>query len=414
MHSHVPDTPRGPSLPLFTCLEVPYGIGNVVSIVVPMYLLRNAGYSIAQVTALSSLCLIPSTFYFLYAPITDFFFGRRTWYLIAMGLTAVLGAAAVLSSGSHRLGLVTCILFLYTACTMLISAATGGLMSTVLHKSGQNRVGTWVQLGNQALGGAAYGLVIFLTTRCSLPTLALITIALTLPGLAVLKLREPARETVPEPFSATLRTFGEELIAMLRSRKNLPCTLLMLSPLSALGFSNIVTGLAPNYGATAEQLAFANGWGGALFIALGALLLLLVPARWHRMVPYLGGGLLSAAVSFAIALSPLTPRAFIAGVLACNFATGVCYSAATGMVLYVPGRGGRRHGTRYALINSMVNVSLTYMIALEGAVAQHYGPRMAAAVDGALGSGMVALAVAVYLVTRARQKDSAGEQFVPA
>ena len=98
---------REPPLPLFSLLEMPYGTGNALSILVAPYLLTSAGYTIAQATAVSSIALLPATLYFLYAPLTDFLVKRKTWYLIAVTLSALLGAAAILLSGSHRLSLIT-------------------------------------------------------------------------------------------------------------------------------------------------------------------------------------------------------------------------------------------------------------------------------------------------------------------
>ena len=393
-----------PPLPLFALLEAPYGTGNAMLGFVAMYLLRRTGYTITEAAAITSVSFLPATFYFLYAPVTDFLFGRRTWYLGAVVLTAGLGAATVLGSTGHRPGLITSLLVAYVVGQALIGASTGGLMSTLLSPERKTKVGAWVQLGNQGTGTFGFGLLVYLSTGWSLPALALLTVGMMLPGLAVFLLPPSARQSAPEPFAETLRHFGQELGSIVRARRNLPGLLLLLSPLSIGALNAVLTGLSEEYHATAAQLAFANGWGGGVCIILGALSLLALPARWSSLTRYVVAGSLNGLVSLGVALSPLTPTTYVAGLLASNFTTGMSYASVTGLVLQLVGQAGQRQSSRYALVQSLSNFSLTYMIALEGYGADHHGTQAAAWIDAASSLLTAALAAILFMGASWRRK----------
>ena len=390
-----------PPLPLFALMEMPYGTGNAVAIVVAPYLLTSAGYTITQATAVSSIALLPATLYFLYAPVTDFLVKRKTWYLIAVMLSALLGACTIVLTDSHRLGLITAILTLYQGTMMLIGASTGGLMTALLSTESKAKVGAWVQLGNQGVATFGFGLLVYLSARCSLHTLALITVCMMLPALAILRVREPARTVEPEPFATTLREFGLELLGIVKHRRNWPGLLLLLSPLAAAQLTAVLSGLTRQYGASATQLAFASGWGGGLFTVGGTMSMLLLPVRWNSLARYLVAGTANGVVSLSIALAPLTATTYVAGMLASNFASGMCYAGATGVVLSLAGHAGKRQGSRYALLNSISNVSIMYMVAMEGWGAGRLGARYASVIDG-LGSLVIAGLAGVLFVVADR------------
>ena len=88
---------------LFALLEFPYGSGASVAVLITMYLLRQHGFSIAQASSAGAIALLPGTFYFLYAPVVDFFLRRRSWLLLAALATGLLSMTAVVLSGSRHL-----------------------------------------------------------------------------------------------------------------------------------------------------------------------------------------------------------------------------------------------------------------------------------------------------------------------
>lgn len=387
---------RSTPVPLFALLEAPYGMQNAVAtLFVPMYLLRAAGVGIAQASAISALCTVPATFYFVYAPLTDFFMRRRNWLVLAILLTGLLSGAAVASTGGSHLRFVTAVLFSSTMASMLVNASTGGLMSTLLTHTQKAHVGAWVQAGNLGANGLFFGLLLFLGPRCGRATLAVITtLMILLPGMAILWIREPARQKRTESYRVTLVEILRELRRTFLSLRNLPGILLLLSPVGSSAITTVLSGLAREYGVSEVQLGFANGWGGALFTACGALCVLLTPKRWNRMLTYALAGIVYGAVSIGIAAGPLRPSTLIVGLLASNFVQGIAFAAYTGLILQTMGAVGRVQSSRFTILNAVGNLPVVYMTALEGLVAGHFGARSVGVFDG----GLNLLTVMVFFV----------------
>jgi PAT family beta-lactamase induction signal transducer AmpG len=398
-------TIKAPPLALFSLLEAPYGMQSAVVTLVPMYLMRSAGLGIEQAGAIAAFCLLPSTFYFAYSPLVDFFVRRRTWLLMAVFTTALLAATVIgLSGSTGRVQLITGMLFTSTVASMLISAATGGLMSALLDARGKARVGAWVQVGNLGANSLFFGLLLFVYPHCSRPVLGLLAgLAILVPGLAGFAVREPRRVPAAETYVATLRGIAREFKATFLSLRSLPGILLLLSPMGSGAITGVMSGLTKEYGASADQLGFANGWGGGLLTAAGALGVLLMPARWNRMLPYALAGAIYGGVSLLIATGPLQPMTLIVGLLASNFVQGIAYAAYTGLLLQTMGIGGRCHSGRYTILNSIGNVPVVYMTALLSQVAGRFGTRSVGVFDGALNLLTVAIFLAWWTwVRRAR------------
>jgi PAT family beta-lactamase induction signal transducer AmpG len=371
---------------LFALFEAPYGMNSAVAtLFVPMYLLRASGVGIEQASAIASLCLVPATFYFLYAPLTDFFMRRRNWLVLAIVASALLSGAAIASTAGSHVRFVTAILFSSVVASMLISAATGGLMSTLLTHAQKAHVGAWVQVGNLGANGLFFALLLFLEPRCSRMELAIATaVLMLLPASAALWIHEPPRQRSAETYGATIRGIGVELRSTFFSLRNLPGILLLVSPIGTGAVTTVLSGLTREYHASADQLGFANGWGGGVITALGALCVLLTPRSWNRMLTYALAAIVYGAVSLAIAFSPLRASTLIVGLLASNFVQGIAYAAYTGVILQTMGSIGRVQSSRYTILNSIGNIPVVYMTALEGIAAGRFGTRSVGVFDGVL------------------------------
>ncbi len=371
-----------PRLPLFALAETPYNIPTAVATLIPMYMLRRQGMSIEQSSTMAAFCGLPATFYFLYAPLADFFLRRKTWYLLALGMTSLLLVMALLKASIDHVHLLTALLFAAMFTVMIISASTGGLMSSLLNRSEKARVGAWVGLGSQAGSTLGFGLLTWLVPHVSRPVLALASLLFMLPGLVVLLFQEPALPKCSQTPGQVIRTSLLDVKQNLLQTRNVPALLLLLLPVSSTAVTTVLSGLTSSYSASAAQLAFANGLGGGLSAAAGALCILLVPVRWNRMVPYALSSLLYGTVSFAIAAGPLRPATFVIGMLLSNFASGFAFGAFPGVLLQIVNSAGRVQGTSYSALNSIANLPILYMTWLEGQAAGHFGPRSIGVLDG--------------------------------
>jgi hypothetical protein len=348
-----------------------------------MFILRNSGVGIEQAGSIMAVCTIPATFYFLYAPLVDFFLKRRFWLLIALTSSAFLCGATIALSPQSHLQLITFLLFASTVASMLTSAATGGLMGSLLKPAAKRRVGAWVQLGSLGANSLFFCLLIFLSQHCGRLPLSVLTATLMMfPGIALCAIHEPERTRPTVGYRSLQREILSDFKQLLFRRQNVPGILLLISPIGSGAIISVLSGLSHEYGATPSQLAFANGWGGGLFAAAGSLCILLLPKLWSRNTPYIFSGAFSGCISLVIGICPLQPRTIIIGLLASNFAAGICYAALTGLVLQTMGDGGVYSGSRYTMLNALANVPVIYMTALESVFAAHLGSRFASLLDG--------------------------------
>lgn len=377
-------------LPLFALLELPVGVQAAVYTVLPYFVLRSKGLGMEQITALMAFCSLPATFYFLYAPITDFFMPRRVWLMVTAGVSAALTAMAILASERPHPSQLRALLFAATVANVLVNSANGGLMSSLLHSEQRARVGTWVQIGSLGGGSLAFTLFVYLATSTNMAVLATVSCLLTvLPAVPALLLKEPERKA--GTYLGSLLQTKQEFQSTFLKQGNLPGLLLLLSPIGTGQVANVLTGLTEQYHASAGELSFANGWGAGITTACGALLMLLVPARWDRRSVYAAAGLVYASASLVLASGPLRPMTFVVGMLASNFAQGFCWSALTGLILSLMGTPGRSESSRYALLGSLFFASTTYMVWLDGRVIQTYGPRSLGLFDAAANIASAAL-----------------------
>ena len=141
------------------------------------FLLRNEGVDPTRAASISALIALPHAIYFLWGPITDFWFQRRIW-LVA----AAIAAAATIAVAFHlpRLGSAwgVALLFLAASIAVLSPAACGGMMATFRSEVNRRWASSFYQVGSLAIGAVAVFAIASLAGRVSLGVLGLIVAAM--------------------------------------------------------------------------------------------------------------------------------------------------------------------------------------------------------------------------------------------
>src|ERR1700686_3639199 len=108
---------------LFGITNLPYGVYNgFIGIAMP-YLLRNAGVAVDRIADISALALAPAVWYFLWAPVVDTGFRRRTWLILSSALSAACLWAALQQPVPSRLANFTILVVAGSILNMLVSAS---------------------------------------------------------------------------------------------------------------------------------------------------------------------------------------------------------------------------------------------------------------------------------------------------
>jgi MFS family permease len=407
--------PRGWPPPwLFVLMPLPFGIfSGYIQTALP-WLLRHMGYPVDSIGAIVALILSPMAFAFLYSPLADFGLRRRTWMLLMSAVSAVLLAAAILLLRTHA-HLATWLLFLGYAVSLFTTSCSGGMLAATLAEPAKSRGAAWMQGGMltaSALGGA---LLLYFSKRLTLPELAAAAALLVAaPACVALTIPEPRPQTDLKNLLKTCATMGREIRATLFSRKSLPGLLLLFAPVGSGAAQSLFAAMARDYHVGMRGVLLLNGLLGGVLNMLGAYVAVIVPAHWDRRVAYAAAGLACATTGAYLALAPLSPIHYYAGVALYMFTTGACYGFFLGVVMVTMGEPGLSASSRYAILVSLGDLPIVYMTVVEGWSYKLFGVRGVPASDS-LGNLLVAVCTAIWLMFAMRsQRVSAPQQPVIA
>jgi PAT family beta-lactamase induction signal transducer AmpG len=146
-----------------------------------------------------------------------------------------------------------------------------------------------------------------------------------------------------------------------------------------------------------------NGLAGALLTTAGSLSASLIPTRIRASVAYLSAGLLNEAIIAILWLGPLRPSTYFIGATLYLFTIGACYGLFTAVILEFLGQSGKSGSGRYSIINSLGNVPVAYMAALDGRGGKLWGARGLAGTDAVVGAIGAAILL-TYFLTRKHTK----------
>jgi MFS family permease len=368
------------------------------------YLLRREGVDPARGAGIIALLTLPHTIYFLWGPITDFWIRRRTWLMLAAAAASVALLAAFHQTrlaSPWAVGLT----FLSLCLGGLVVAACGGIMGTLHSERNRRRASSFYQSGSLAFAGLAVFLLVALAERLQLGSLGWILAAMVaLPSLAALAVpRQPvvSEQTVRETASRIWQEFRSTFLRW----EAIPYTLLITFPMCSGAMIGLLPGLAADYGVGGSQVAWMNGLAGALLTAAGALSASLIPVRVRAPIAYLLAGLANAVTLAVLALGPLRPAIYFAGVVPYLFSVGICYALFTGVVLEFLGGSGKSGSTRFAIINSLGNLPVAYMEYLDGRSYAHWGPRAMPGADAVLSAAGATLLLLHFVVSGRRRQS---------
>jgi PAT family beta-lactamase induction signal transducer AmpG len=384
-------TRRAPAPWLFAFLNLPHAVvANGVSGTLLSFLLRQQGMAPHAIANQRALLLLPGTLFFLWSPVTDFLLRRKVWLLLstaAASLTVML--ALVMKSYASR-GAVS-LLWTSSCLILLASAAMGGLIALLMRQEQKTRVGCFLQAGNLGGGALSGGGLLLLASHVSKLTLGLAAGALTLlPAFPVLWFDEP-------PVAKRKQGFAEEMLVMGREFKKtflrfsaLPAVLLLVSPLGSGGAIGVLPSIARDYGVSGNQVAWTNGFVGAVLTFAGAIGMALMPARYDIRMAYAVTGLINAGVLGVFCFGTPRPWMYMVGSGLFMFTVGACWAMYSALVLKIVGAPGCSGCGRYAMGVSLANLPVAYMAALDGWGAKWFGPKGLPGIDMAV-SAVVAV-----------------------
>jgi PAT family beta-lactamase induction signal transducer AmpG len=387
---------------LFALLIAPMAVvANGVAGGALSFILRRQGVDPSRAADIIPLMTVPATIYFLWSPITDFWIRRRSW-IIAASTAAAVAMIVAFAQPVLASNWAVALMFFSVCLGQLVVSACGGMMGTLKSEANRRRASSFYQGGSLAFGALAVLVMVPLSEKLHLGVLGWIAAAMiALPSLAALAAPEQTVVKAQGLAETAARIWREFKITFLRWDA-IPYTLCMVFPMASGAMIAWLPGLAADYHVNGQQVAWINGFGGAILTAAGALAVTLMPARSRAPVAYMLAGLVNAAVLAVLAFCPLSPIIYLAGTVLFLFTIGTAYALFTAVVLEFLGVSGKSGSTRYSIINSLGNIPVVYMQKIDGMAWARWGPRGAPAVDAIL-SIVGASILLAWFITRPRK-----------
>ena len=387
---------------MFGALGLALGVANSVIVFLSPFVLRAHGISVDRIAEVVAIASIPNVWYFLYSPLVDIGLSRRTWVITGATSAAVLAASAIFAVNSS-LSWVIALLFASGVMNSVISASAGALMSS-LPETVRGSASGWYQSGNLGGGAAGGGVLVWLAERLSLWELGIAAAMLIIvPSLVAVRLREA---TTPEE-GHTLRGLFADIGGILSTRQTWLGLVFILSPVSSAAVGNLISGLGPDYKASASEVTWVSGIAAGILSAIGSLVGGWACNRIDKRLAYALAGPFAAIFGAYLAFAPKTPQTFAWGHSGYSLAAGFGYAVFTALVLDLI--GSKRHGaaTAYSFLVAGGNVPILYMTWLDGVAYKRQGVTGLMSFD-ALGNGLVGVALLflALLVRKQAQRQS--------
>jgi len=397
---------------LFAFLIAPSAVvaNGVIQGGVLAYLLRQQGVGSKGQSHLIDLLALPTVWYFLWSPITDFFVRRRTWLLIGGPLAAILMAA-----GFHQKNLTSssaAVLMLLSAClSQLAVSSCGGMMGAMSSERSRRVASGSYQAGSLGFGAlAAWALVKLSYSGAGRDVLGL-TAAVLIGAPALFALAAPPQaEVATGSFAETMRRVWAECKATFWRWEAVPYTACMVFPMASGGAIGLLSGSAGQWGVNGNGVAWMSGLGGVL-MAGGSAAAAILPSKVRAPVVYMVTALVNCAALCVLWLGPMRPSTYYLGVTLYLFTVGTCYAMFTAVVLEFLGHSGKSGSGRYSIINSLGNVPVLYMIALDGWGGEKWGGRGLAGSEAVVGAAGAVILLAYFLM---RKRSDVGPDDVGA
>ena len=383
----------------FFVLVLPFGASfGFVSGAFPL-LARQHGVAVEAIAAVVAAAFLPHAPKFLWAPLVDMTWSRKTWYVVSLALVS-LGtfASMAMPISAPTLGALTAVIVVSQVGLTTMGMSIEGLIGRSVPAEKKGTAAGWFQAGSFVGGGLGGGAAYELIQRCGGPiggaVLAVAFAACALPLLGF----DETRETSERKLGHAAAGLARDLWSLVRSPGGIAAIVICLSPIGAGAAANIFGAIAEDWRASAGLAVAVTTTLGSLVSAAGAAWGGWLAARIGRRTAYALGGALTAASGIAMALAPRAPWTYALFTLTYQAFNGAAFAAFSAFAFEIAGR--ESVATKYNILASLANMSIAYTTRADGAAHAKWGARGVLLADAALTGAGIALLGAIIAITR--------------
>lgn len=358
-----PAEPKLPPVWLLGMGYVPVGVGSAVTLMALPQLLAAQRVPEPIIASITALALAPGFVAFIFGPLLDWRFRRKTYAIIFTLLGGIGLAAALLSTGN--LAAVGFWGFFAMLAISIGSGAVGGWFSTLISKEDAGKLGAWFTACNIGSGGICTMFAVDLIRATSF-VFGAVVFGILGASAVLLFVLLPCKPADGRLAHESLKAFASDVASTLRSRSILWSLLLFLSPAASFALTNVIAGLGRDFSTSEQTVGVLVGLGGMIAGVIGSLAM----PKLERYIPprflYLSIGLVGAFGTLLILLLPRLPFAFTVAVLSENVCQSAAFAVAYAITLRAVGQNNPLAATQFALLASAMCLPLTYMQVLDG------------------------------------------------
>lgn len=359
---------------IFSLLILPLGIIVGFKATPLPFLLAKSGMSVDRIARISSIVNLPGFLLFMWAPLADIKFRRRTWLSVGIFAAALSVCVYFPLIGPAHVELMTTLILIGGVAEALIVGACGGLMVRGLNATEQSKASAWWQagwLGGGALGGAA---IIWLSEQMPLFAVGLCTAAMiAAPGFLPFTIFE-SEPVASSSFRSRLAELRREVWDVIRNPNRRWSVALLLAPGGTGAAMFLLPAIASHYGVTSTGVTWINGVAGGILMATGSLCGTLVPGNWDRRLMYAVAGAMNALAGILLIASN-QPSIYLVGTALYLITNGYCAVWFTALMAEIVGTEAHDSSTLFSILNSIGSLSVIYMILLDGIGYRYFGTR---------------------------------------
>jgi PAT family beta-lactamase induction signal transducer AmpG len=351
----------------------------------------------SQITSITAWVFSPWCWIFLLSPMLDVRFSRRYYATVSAAVAGISLAIGLLNL--DRLVILQAALMTGSAAAFLSSSALGGWLSSVLPKEDETRLSSWFNVANISGSGVMVVIAGELFSHLSLRTSAvLLAVIIFLPTCIFLLIPAPGpdRRLARESFVR----FSREVFDLLKQRKILVALALFFAPAGSFSLANILSGLGDEYSASAHLVTLVGGLGVILAGVVGSLVFPLLARRVALRPLYLAIGVTGASFTLFTLLLPQNSSAFAMTLIGETVFQALAITGALAIVFETIGQDNPLAATTFCVMISAVNVSLTYMVAVDGMAYGQRGLIGMFLTDAGLGIGACLLLSLLLMVVK--------------
>lgn len=394
-----------PPIWLLASAYAPIGILGAVALLTFPQILAAQHVPEPVISHVTGLFLAPLFIAFLFSPVLDVWFRRRTYSAVFNLAAAAFTIAALLAHGDPNL--VGVLLFLAGLSVNMSGNAVGGWLGSLVPREDDSRLGAGMIAYNVGSFGvtAIIGIGLFRALPYPLGPIAL-------GGLVALPCLVLPFIPAPAPDSGLAReSFGRfsiDVLSLLRQPAVLQALVLFGLPAATFALTNTLGGLGRDYAASEGFVALVGGVGVTVAGVAGSLL---VPSLGKRLPPrplYLAVGIAGALFTLSQIVMPKTPTSFLIALMGQNIFQAAAFALVNLVAFRAIGKDNPLAATTFALIYAAQGLPLTYMQVIDGHAYGAGGLTGLYLCDAGLGlAACLALSLMFWLLDRRRRAREA-------